>query len=504
MDTWFQYNNKKKGKEKGGYVMRNNVKRLLCLLLVVALSGSLFTGCSKRVNRVSVEGLIDMNTTDKFTLQYTYWQDNMIVEELAKAFMAKYPNITVKPTEFEVTANNNEIIALSGAKNLPDVFWLLNTCDFAIEGGMLYDMTPLWEGDPDTKNLIPGIEKYKIGYFGTDNKWITPVKFFPTSAWVNKQVFEDNNKPMPSKDWTWAEFEDTVEKMTFKDKNQKYIFGISEAITVITWYPIASDQDCIGEFGWDGTSFDMTNWAYGLNLESKWVNGGQKASNDLTELEAYGLTTYAQDCGQAAMRTDAWWCWEDFWMTSSFIDNNVIFVPYAMPHVEGVTSNNYIATMDMGAMAASTQHPREAYELLKWMTWGTEGWNIKLEKYPTLYDETNERYVSKKDCPITADNGVWEKFRTWFPGADDTYGRGEYFDKMLEIAKTGNWVCYGGCQIPGFTTWLDDNYNGTIKVETEVITNKKDANDYVSDLEDLANQSNKERLEQIKTLFVTN
>ena len=51
-------------------------------------------------------------------------------------------------------------------------------------------------------------------------------------------------------------------------------WGVSESVTVITWYPIASDADCIGEFGWNGKEFDLTNWADGMEIEKGWIDKG--------------------------------------------------------------------------------------------------------------------------------------------------------------------------------------------------------------------------------------
>lgn len=449
-----------------------------------------------------------MNTTDNFTLTYTYWEDEIIVNAMAKEFMTLYPNITVENTMFAVGSNNEELLALSAAQNLPDVFWFLGSCDFAIENGMLYDMTVLWEADPDTDNLVPGIETLKLGYFGTDCKWATPVKYFPSAAFVNLNLFTKENKQMPDMDWTWEEMMDTIYSMTYTNTDNKRLFGITEGITVITWYPIASDKDCIGEFGWDGEKFDLTNWAVGMNLEAKLINEEYKGPTGWdTEfgMEIYGVGTPCQDLGYSAMDTDNWWTWERYWMTDEYVNNGIYYVPYAMPHLAELNGEgNYIATMDFGGMSAATQHPREAYELLKFMTWGAEGWSYKIDLYPGLYDDVNQRYIEKNNMPICNDDTIWEAFKAWHPGADDQYNRGAYFDYFLDICKNAVWCSYGGPQIPGFSTWLDEQYNGTFAVESAVINDKKDANDYVDDLTDLANQANQKRLQEIEDLLMSN
>ncbi len=486
--------------------MTKGMKKLISLLLIVALSVGLLSACGEDKKPKVKYSLAAVNTTDQMTLTYTYWEDELIVDELAKKFMEKYPNIKVEHTMFGVAESTSELIARAAAKNLPDAFWVLGSCDFAIENGMLFDMTKIWEADEDAQKLIPGVNELKLGYFGTDYKWTTPVKYFPSAAFVNKQLFEDEGKDMPKMDWSWEEFEEIVEEMTYVNKDGNQLFGITEGITVITWYPIASDKECVGEFGWNGKEFDLTNWAYGLNLEGRWIRDGYKGPTDFAELLAiYGVETFAQDLGFSAMQTDLWWTWERFWITSSYIDNNIIFVPYQMPHTEEVKEQgggNHIATMDFGGISSLTQRPREAYELLKFMTWGQDGWKAKLEIYPNLFDETNQRNVEKNNMPLCNDEDIWDGFRAWHPGSDDEFGRGEYFDYYLDVCREGTWTCYGGQQIPGFGTWLEDNYFNTYNVEQEVILNNKDAQDYVADLTRLANESNQQRLDEINALLV--
>lgn len=479
------------------------ITKLLSLTLIVAMITGMFSACgSDEPKKVVVEGLIDM-TKDEIELSYSFWQDMEIVEELVKSFEAKYPNITLTPIEFETATNNDELIARAAAKNLPDAFWILDGSDFAIENGILYDMTPLWENDPDAKKIIPGINEFKLGYFGTKHKWTTPVKYFPSTAFLNKQLFENENKDMPSLDWTWEEFEELVENMTYVNGDNKQLYGISEQVTVVTWYPVAADPDCMGEFGWNGTEFDLNNWAYGMNLEASFIKNGWKAPITEEELLAvYGENTQAQDLGTVAIRTDLWWTWEDLWSQASYIDNNVIYVPYTMPQAEDNPDGAFMAIMDFGGISSLTSYPREAYEVLKYMTWGTDGWKEKLKIYPEAYDEIAGRPMSKQNMPITTDEEVWEGFRAWHPGSDDEYGRGEYFDEFFKQATTANWTCWGGHQIPGFTTWLNDTYIGTINIDNKVLVEGVDATDYVEELTRTANEANALRLQEIEDLLL--
>ncbi len=524
--------------------MKKNLKKLLSLALVVALTGSLLTACGSSDKEegstdsgVSSGGqtLRPVDTETPMTLSYTCWQDIEIAQKLEAEFERIYPNIEVEVEQFDVGSNNDELQARAATGNLPDCFWLLGSPDVFITNGLLMDMTLLWEADPDSKNIIKGINEYKIGYLGTDRKWTTPVKFFPTAAFVNLDLFLRNNEEMPDMDWTWEEYEETVKNMTMKDKQTGVqLFGLTEGCTVITWYPIASDKECIGEFGWNGTEYDMENWAYGMELEAEFVKNGNRPEWDAT-LKTEQLTNYygqdilyPQDYGYSAIHTDNWWTWEDYWITDPWIvENQVVFVPYVMPHTEEAQGGNYIATMDMGGISPYTQHAREAYELLKFMTWGTEGWEYKLVHYPDCIeestateDESTSRHVSKNNMPITLDEDVWDGFKKWHPNSEtgddliiDLYGaeydRSEYFDYFMEEVKNGTWVCYGGQQIPGFDTWLQNiyfgndgqqnyGYDGGLGIELAVIYGNASAYDYYPQLQESGNQINKEKLQEIE------
>lgn len=514
--------------------MRKSQKRLVALFVVISMVAGLFAGCTKsnenKVHNAPEYKLADM-TKDEITLSYWSWMSKEINEKLKEEFEKLYPNITVELMEYDVGSNGGwELSSLAAAGKLPDCFWILGSPDVFISHGFLLDMSLLWENDPDSKNVIKGINEYKIGYLGTEGKWVTPVKFFPTVAFLNLDVFIRNDEKLPSMDWTWDEFESTVERMTKEDKvTGKHIFGTTSDVSVITWYPLASDKSCIGEFGWNGTEYDMENWAYGLNLEAKWMQNDNKpfdynADQYVWMEKEYGTgVLYPEQVGYSAIHCDHWWEWEDYYITDKYIeDYNIVFVPYMMPHVKGVDDVTYLATMDMGGISANTEYPREAYELLKFMTWGTEGWNYKIKYYPDLIEyegSAKERPLSKNNCPITLDKDVWEAFAKWHPNSEtkdtyivdkfgEEYDRSKYFDHFFEKVRKSKWTCYGSYQSAGFDIWIQNIYFGNdgrqdfgysdgLGIELAVIYGGVDAKDYYKYLQDEANRIYKEKFDEL-------
>lgn len=507
--------------------MSKNIKKVLCLTLAVAMTGSLFTACGKKSEKKD-DATLDPMTEDEITLTYQLWEDGPIAKSLTKEWNDLYPNITINVSETTTGENNQNLTSYMGTSQMPDVFWVLGTPDFAIRNGMLANMKFMWEADKDTQNVIGGINEYKLGYLGTEGKWTTPVKFFPTEAWLNMNYFKKNNFDMPSTDWTFEDLEKCVEDVTID--NQGSGWGISEAVTVITWYPIAANADCIGEFGWNGKEFDLTDWADGMMIEKGWRENGQKAPGNMVGMPGYedgGDQRYPQDEGLVAMRWDNWWCWERYWDKDEMYTKQVYWVPYVLPHTSDNDSDTYLATMDFGGIYSGTDNPREAYEVLKFFCWGSQGWQFKISKRDEIIASVvgNDELASASglapgpinNCPITTDEEIWKAYEAKHPTTEaggDTVGkekydidRAPYFDAFFEKVRTSKWTCYGSAQIPGFDTWLADNYNsatlydGAAGVEAWVFDNGGDPYEKVQALTEAANATNKELLDTISAVL---
>lgn len=80
-------------------------------------------------------------TTDKITLTYASWENDVLTKYMAQKFMEKYPNITVETIYYGTDVYNDSLLNLVNAGQTPDCFWILGECDFAIENELLGDMT---------------------------------------------------------------------------------------------------------------------------------------------------------------------------------------------------------------------------------------------------------------------------------------------------------------------------------------------------------------------------
>ena len=486
-----------------------NMKKVLSLLLVLVMCVGLVAGCGKGETKtasknddpttvapeVKVDGgesageivankSLPPMTTEKITLTYASWENEVLTTHLAQKFMEKYPNITVELVSLPLDGYNDALLNLVATAQLPDAFWILGECDFAIANDLLGDMTEFWENDPEADNVLTTINDGKYGYYGTDKKWATPVKFFPETIFANMTVFEQLNKEMPSGDWTWEDMVNSIKEMTVPEQS---IYGFNQFRTIVTWYPVAADSNVWGEFGWDGTKFDMTHWADGVNLQAELINGKYHAPYwDTDEAEAaFGdRTMWAAYSGKIAYQFDAWWTFNNLFASQEYLDLGLVYVPYTVPRANGTSSTQSMATMDFGGISSATEYPREAYELLKFMNWNEEGWMEKLYVYNNLTNADGTK-VTMDALPLTLSETVWSEVRKAFPGDDDEYGRGPFFDAFLANCKEP--IPYGGTVIPGFGTFIAEAYAGS---EAKVFNEGINAHDLAPDLAEKANAAN--------------
>ena len=403
----------------------------------------------------------------------------------------------------------------------PDCFMILGNCDFALSNAVLGDMTPYWENDPENKNILSTINTAKLGYYGTDKKLATPMKFFPDAIYCDLNVFETLNLEAPNTEWKWDEMVAAIKAAT---NTTAGTYGFNQFHSLVTYYPVANDPNCIGEFGWDGKQFHMENWAKGVNTWAELLNGKYHAPfGDTDEMEAWtgDRTMWAAYSGKLGFQIDAFWTYLNLFDTPEYRQRGMEWVPYTTPLSE---SGATFGVLDFGGISTSTEHPREAYELLKWMGWGVEGWKTKLKALKDIETYADAPlYKQSMPCPITLDEAIWEEFQqTFFPTAqtrkyesvynpidgeaqvtaeeDTKYGK--YFDAFFNNCKKP--VPFGDCQIPGFREFLTTSYfavGETLGVEDQVRLEGKDANDFVDQLQQKGGEANKAALDAAKSAY---
>ena len=492
-------------------------KKILALLLAACMIVGLFAGCkggegssSKgyvgtdtvdgdnyelvEINGYSYKKYLDM-TEENITLTYLHFDQEETVQYLANRFMQIYPNITVEVVYNNVATYNDTLNAQISKGDTPDLI-MYSDCDFALSNALLANVHSYWETDPETAGLAATVNDAGLGTFNLqgDYRMGVPVKFFPGVIYVDLSVLETLNLEVPTQNWTWAEMIQLIKNATVLDSpDGMAYYGLGYYNRLDSYYGIAAAQTIIGEFGFDGVDFDLSAWAVGEQEFSNLQLSGyvapqtetQKMEDWMGDWEGwYGAS------GHVAILTDAFWTFQGTWNTPAWKDSyDFDIVPYVIPAVseeDASADHHSIATIDYGGITTSCQYMREAYELLKFMSFGIDGWMTRIEMYS---DETNVNasgLALKYDvmpAPITTNEAVWEAYIDMYcAGMDEEHVDHwrNYFASCLQP------ISFGWTSIAGYWNFCSEYFN-TIGIHTLVDNGTAQAADYVDEATRKAN-----------------
>lgn len=434
------------------------------------------------------QGLPPM-TKEEITLSFGSWLNYDMNVHLADKFMEQYPNITVEIVQATGDLGWNDFLMnLASNGELPDVFWYNGNLDVAIQNRWLGDFTEYFEDDPETDRLLDTL--VDVGYFDGDRKLAAASAHFPFAIFLEENIFNEQNIEMPSPDWTYNEMLDLIESMTIPEEG---IFGVNMGTNLVTMAPIVN-EDAYGEFGWDGERFDMTGqWAESVNQRAEFIRNGNHAPFGGTDeaQAAFGDSDiWAPLTGRVAIHFDAFWTIEEF-TQDAVTERGINFVPYPVPRGDNAETLNKPAYIDLAAMSPVTEHPREAYELMKFMGWGRDGWLHRLEAFRSLtYDNGDPVFNHPEGVPLLKDEDLWEELRALLP-------EGDQYDAYLDRLKYP--ISLGGRVLPGFDWFLDEVYFGGEygNVEEAILEGEVNAFDIAGELTDLLNQYHQNSLDEI-------
>ena len=406
--------------------------------------------------------------------------------------MKKYPNITVNLVNIYFGEWNDGLFNLAAAGNLPDAFWYIGNVDIGLINGWFGDMTELFENDPESETVL---ETLRIqGYFDGERKFAQPSKLLPFTVFLDKGIFEKLNVPMPSPDWTYDEMIELMQRMTVPEKG---IFGYNTFTELVTMAPIVN-ADALGEFGWDGERYDMTGyWAEAAMQHAEFVRTGVHApfhGTDAAEAAFGDRYLWAGMSGRVAMQLDGWW-FQSLAASPEFAERGINWVPFPVPRGANATTNRKPAFVDFGAISSATEHPREAYELLKFMGWGIDGWRYKLYAYENLTHEDGTKvFIYPDNLPIIDVPEIWEGLKRLLPQTP-------YVAAFLERAKEP--IPLGGASQPGFQTFIVEVYVGGEHgdIEAAITEGRLNAFDVAPYLTEKLNLFRQEAIEEMMLIY---
>lgn len=459
-------------------------------------SGSGATTVSGETEEVEINGITYHKATDltdkDITLTYFHFDQDDTVKYLAERFMELYPNITVNAVYENVATYNDTLLTLVSNNETPDVI-MYSDCDFALSNFLLSDISGFWNSDPETAALASTINDCGIGCYGTSARFGVPVKFFPGVMYVDLNVLEALNVEAPSRNWTWNEMIQLIKDCTVLDSpDGMAYYGCGYYNRLDSYYGIAAAQTIQGEFGFDGTDFDLSIWAVGEQEFSNLKLGGYIAPTTETQEMEDWMGDWEAWCGASghvALFTEAFWTYQGTWATEAFDQYDLDIVPYVVPAVseeDASADHHSIATIDFGGVTTSCQYPREAYELLKFMSFGVDGWNTRIEAYNDESITNASGLALKYDvmpAPITTNEEVWTAYIDMYCADMDDEHKAmwkEYFDSCMQP------IPYGWTSIAGYWNYCDEYFN-TIGIHDLVDKGTAKAADYAEEATTKAN-----------------
>ena len=314
--------------------------------------------------------------------------------------MEKYPNITVElrtdigGTGGEFTGNLLNALA---AGLLPDVFAIDNV-PTGYYNGMLADISEYWDNDPETDLIYDNIAN--TGIFG-DKRYALPSFQFVKGIYINITLLESYNIPLPDKDWTYDEFVALAREIRQVGRND-FVYGIDPwygALDFETTFPMQDNAD-IGYNTWDGERFNFTSqaWIDAYNLKLDLMQERVVADYTEEELEIIG-DIWPWFEGLVGLKIDGSW---NLWMIDDMYQSNGLEVGF-WPYPGGSAGQFPPTILDYLVVSSQTDYPEEAYLLAKWMSFGKEGWMLRLEAMKDRGDLYLDRY------PIADYPEVWSE-----------------------------------------------------------------------------------------------
>jgi multiple sugar transport system substrate-binding protein len=368
-------------------------------------------------------------TTKYIELTYADWGNPEFNQRMLDKFMEKYPNIRVTLRQ-DITGSGAEftgnLVNAAQAGLLPDVFATDNVPTIVLNG-LTLDLADMWDEDADAQMIYDDIASTAV-YNG--HRYAVPSFQFLKGIFINLDIFENSGltsqagkfrldeNGYPVKDWTHSEFVEIAKAITNYDivNTENLVIGFD------TWYGSPDFQQVwpmmnntsYGYDTWDGTKFNYTDaeWIAAMqakveidNYENNLGVTSRYPEEDWANTPA--LQTYVIQTGYAAMDIEGSW---QFWVLQEAKDNgiNMGFWPYPSGS-EGLFPPTIL---DYQAVSAQTKYPEEAFLLAKWMTFGQDGWNARLD----LYEEDKAAAELAGETPVYLDRfpmadypGVWDR-----------------------------------------------------------------------------------------------
>lgn len=413
------------------------VALLLAVAMVLGACGETTNNSSTTVdnsvagNDSSVAGDdSSVDTPDPVTVTYGGWEGQLMMLEMADKFNDLYPHITVEITHTG-WMGNSQLAECFATNAVPDVVNYENPF-VPVQNNWATDLTPYYEADSEAALLYDSF----VQFCSVKDKLVMiPSAVYTYGVFVNLDLLAANNIEAPSYDWTLDEMVDIARKTTKA--------GVSLGIGSFGWItehlgPQISDDIAWGS-AWNSTKqqYDCeTAWVTAVTKHTELQNSGldgefecNKAMNAVdpeadqtVKDEAYAAkaqelvgngslwTAFLQ--GSVAMYADFSW---DLSMPTWSEYGGWAWDWYPIPVLTAGDESRPGIVIDSIGITTTCQNPEEAYKLVKFLTYGKEGFDARVSivenydadalkaKYPDLTEDYFTYPLSFSQMPTIND-----------------------------------------------------------------------------------------------------
>jgi multiple sugar transport system substrate-binding protein len=315
---------------------------------------------------------------EKITLTFMSWEASPLeaqsIQKGLDGFRATHPNVEVKYVTAPWSEHHAKLRTMMASGTAPDVFYLNPDYqrDF-IKRGQLLDMTDLFNKYYDINDFIPSSRekmmvkvpgKAKPRIFGVDVCVVGPVLFY------NKDLFDRAGVPYPptelSKQWTWDQFVKYMQKLTIVKDGKTIQYGTSNFEEPMTLY---TTLELLGSNGAKWFNDDFTK-AVGINspatidtlqkIKDLRVKYGVSPDPSAIGLEVTHSPTQFLMTGRVASLFMGSYALQE--LSKSNIKLGAGLPPKMKNGIVPIGSAN------IDAVWSGTKHPKEAMELVTYLT----------------------------------------------------------------------------------------------------------------------------------------
>jgi multiple sugar transport system substrate-binding protein len=377
-------------------------KKLVSLMMVAAMTATLFVGCGDSgdsAGGTQSGGGSSSGSTD--TIKVNIWDNNQ--KDGLQQIADKWTETSGIKVSIEVVDWDNYWTLLeAGASggDMPDVFWMhSNTAQLYMENGVLLDLTDYIDKDDDIS-----ADKYYEGVwnlYSSDGKQYALPKDHDTIALLyNKALFDQCGVSYPDDTWTWEDMYEAAKTITENTDDNTYGVAMNTSNNQDGWYNVVYDYggQIITE-DHKGTTIGSDEAKAGMEMVRKLLTVGTPQT-----VVAESGTDSLFTSGVVAMITQGSWMINSFYTAENASDYAWAMLPYADVNGNGQCDEGerYSAYNGLGwAANANVSNPDACYDLISYFC-GEEGQTMQAELGVTMGGMT----------------GVSEAFASAFDGMD--------------------------------------------------------------------------------------